>query len=158
MRHLRLLSCIGIVFAVTIGAASAPALADDGESTPFTIEFYYKIKWGYFDEFKELFQKNHYPILQRLQEDGHIISMVAHYPVDHAGESDRWDMRFTIVYKNIQTTVKDLGSAEIIAELFPDKEKFELEEQERFEMIVEHRDVPVWVDDLEDWNGNSDED
>jgi hypothetical protein len=158
MRDVRLLSCIGVVLAVTLGVVSAPALADGEKSTPYTIEFYYKIKWGYFDEFKELFQRNHYPILQRLQENGHIISMAAHYPVDHAGESDRWDMRFTIVYKDIQTTVRDLGNAEIIAELYPDKEKFDLEEQERFEMIIEHRDVPVWVDDLEDWNENSDED
>jgi hypothetical protein len=60
-------------------------------------------------------------------------------------------MRFTIVYKDIQTTVSDLGDDEIFAELYPDMEKFREEEQRRFEMLIEHRDVPIWVDDLGDW-------
>ena len=142
---------IASVAFLAFGAGQAPALADDEGSQPYTVEYYYKIKWGYFDEFRELFKKNHYPMLKVLQERGQILSMTAHYPVNHAGESDRWDMRFTIVYKDIQTTVSDLGDDEIFAELYPDIEKFHEEEQQRFEMIIEHRDVPLWVDDLANW-------
>ncbi len=34
----------------------APASAQDG---PFPVEYYYKIRWGLFDEWVELYKKNH---------------------------------------------------------------------------------------------------
>jgi hypothetical protein len=61
-------------------------------------------------------------------------------------------MRLTIVFKNMQTTAVDRDN-EIIAELYPDTAKFKEEEKKRFEMIEEHRDVPVRAYDLADWKG-----
>ena len=86
---------------IGIGGLSSAAFAADNSSDDFTYEFYYKVKWGYFDEWMELYKKNHYPILQRLQELGRIVHMEAAYPIDHDGEADRWDIRFTIVYPEI---------------------------------------------------------
>lgn len=129
---------------------SVPVLAEEEESIPYTVELYYKIKWGYLAEFMELYKKNHYPILKALQNQGHILNIAAHYPINHASEAERWDMRLTIVYQNMHTTAVDRDN-EIIAELYPDTAKFKEEEQRRFEMIVEHRDVPVRAYDLSDW-------
>ena len=48
-----LTSCI---FARSIAARSWQA---------FVVEYYYKAKWGYADEFLQLFKKNHYPLLKK---------------------------------------------------------------------------------------------
>ena len=141
---------VTILSLVFLWALSAALSANAEESSPYTVEHYYKIKWGYFAEFLELYKKNHYPILKALQDQGHILSMTAHYPINHAGESDRWDMRVTIVFKDTQTTAVDRDN-EIIAELYPDTAKFQEEEQRRFEMIISHRDVPIRAYDLADW-------
>ena len=120
-------------------------------SAPFAVEYYYKVKWGHFDEFMELYQRNHYPLLQRMQKLGRIVSMSAAYPVNHAAESARWDMRFTIVWKDAATAYDDFDDSAIIKELYPDEVKFRKEEQRRFELLLEHTDVPVSLDDLRKW-------
>lgn len=120
-------------------------------SRPFAVEYYYKVKWGHFEEFMELYQRNHYPILQRLQKLGRIVSMSAAYPVNHAAESARWDLRFTIVWKDAATAHEEFDDSALIKELYPDQEKFRKEEQRRFELLLEHTDVPVSLDDLTKW-------
>lgn len=118
---------------------------------PFTVEYYYKVEWGHFDEFMELYMRNHYPILQRLQKMGRIVSMSAAYPINHASEPARWDMRFTIVWKDAATAYEDFDQSSIVKELYPDQEKFKKEEQRRFQLLLEHTDIPVYVDDLSQW-------
>ena len=126
-----------------------PGFAQDQEG--FTVDYYYKIKWGHFDEFLQLYKKNHYPILVELKDRDEIIDFSAVYPLYHAGESTRWDFRFTIVFKDFEAAHSDDHSKEIIAKLYPDQEKFKREEQRRFELIIEHLDVPLKVETFVDW-------
>jgi len=77
--------------------------------------------------------------------------MEAVFPVNHAGEADRWDMRFTIVYPNVVIAHDDFDISDIVNDLYPDQETFKREEQRRFELLLEHTDVPVWINDLSDW-------
>lgn len=51
--------------AVLLATASADAGTQEKAAVPFTIEYYYKIKWGYAAEWMDLYKKNHYPILVR---------------------------------------------------------------------------------------------
>ena len=118
---------------------------------PFSVEYYYKVKWGHFDEFMELYTRNHYPILQRMQKMGRILNMSAAYPINHAGEATRWDLRFTIVWKDAATAHEDFDQSAIVKELYPAEDKFKKEEQQRFELLIEHMDVPVVLDDLKKW-------
>lgn len=131
--------------------AQANSKREDAAAAPFAVEYYYKVKWGHFDEFMELYKRNHYPILQRMQKLGRIVSMSAAYPVNHAGESSRWDFRFTIVWKDAATAHEVFDDSSIKKELYPDQEKFRQEERRRFELLLEHMDVPVVLDDLRDW-------
>ena len=146
-----------IVVATATGAERDVVIAQAGARTPvatvlkpYVVEFYYKVKWGHFDEFHDLYLKNHYPILKRLQRDGLIVSMSAAYPRNHAGETTRWDMRFTIVYRDILAEQEETSEA-LVKELFPDQATFTKEEQRRFELLLEHIDIPVRVDDLTQW-------
>ena len=93
------------------GGAQTPTAA--AASGPFTVEYYYKVRWGHFDEFMELYQRNHYPILQRQRQLGRIVSMTAAYPLYHASEGSRWDMRFTIVWKDAATAHDDFDASPI---------------------------------------------
>ena len=77
-----------------------PAQINAQDQEPYTVEYYYKVKWGYLDEFLDLYKKNHYPILKELKKRGEIIDMQAAYPIYHSPESARWDFRYTITYNN----------------------------------------------------------
>jgi hypothetical protein len=151
----RRLGCAVIVSALlaagSFGHAHAPGVVQQPSASPYPVEYYYRVKWGYFDEFMELYKRNHYPILLREQKLGRILSMSAAYPVYHAGEAKRWDLRFTIVWKNAATANDDFDPLPIVKELYPDLTKFRQEEQRRFELLVEHMDVPVRTDDLSSW-------
>lgn len=132
-------------------AAQAKSAAAPAAAKPFTVEYYYKVKWGSFDEFLRLYKKNHYPLLLDYMRMGRILSMSAAYPANHAGEADRWDFRFTIVWKDAATAHDDFDYAAHTKQHYPDQETFQREEKQRFEMLLEHMDVPVYTDDLKDW-------
>lgn len=140
-----------LVTALPPGVAEVPALSQTGPATPFAVEYYYKVKWGYFNEFMELYKRNHYPVLQRQQKLGRIVRMSAAFPLNHASEASRWDMRYTIVWKDVATAHDDFDVAPILKELYPDQAKFKKEEQRRFELLLEHMDIPVLLDDLGGW-------
>ena len=128
-----------------------PGVARAQEARPFAVEYYYKVRWGHFDEFLDLYTRNHYPILVKLKELGRIVEMSAVRPVNHAGEESRWDFRFTIVWKDAATAYSGFDESEIIRGLYPDQEAFQREEQRRFQILEEHLDVPVDEYDLASW-------
>ncbi len=142
-------SRIGIAWVALLLVASAPI----AWAEPFAVEYYYKVKWGHFDEFLRLYKKNHYPILVKLKEMGVIVEMSAATPFYHAGEGNRWDFRYTIVYKDAATAHEEDEEQErkIVQELYPDQETFQREEQRRFELLIEHMDIPVVRHDLSKW-------
>ena len=56
----------------SLSRVAAPALAQGappqgGADQPYTIEYYYKVQWGHQQEFHDLFLKNHYPLLKKIQ-------------------------------------------------------------------------------------------
>src|SRR5436190_21438561 len=77
----------GILFFQPIMAQSAKNEAS------FTIENYYKTKWGFADEFINLWKTNHYPLLKKAMENGDIISVGAEKSKLHSGEDTRWDFK-----------------------------------------------------------------
>ncbi|MEQ1691230.1 MAG: hypothetical protein ABMA00_08100 [Gemmatimonas sp.] len=141
-----LIALLAITFAVPFsdGKAQAPA-------KPYVVEYYYKIKWGYATEWLDLYKRNHYPLLVKEQELGRIVSMSAATPVYHAGEANRWDFRYTIVWKDAATANDNFDTAPLLKTLFPDQDRFKREEQRRFELLLEHLDVPINVDDMKGW-------
>ena len=126
----------------TYGQSKDYRLADK----PFTVEYYYKIKWGYFEEFMELYMKNHWPSIQSSIESGDFISAKIERPYNHVGEADRWDLRVTVVWKNALMAfgLDDFDAEAFDKKLYPDQERWKQEEQRRFELIEEHMDVQVY--------------
>jgi hypothetical protein len=116
---------------------------------PYIIEYYYKARWGFADEFIGLFRKNHYPVLKKEVELGRILKVTAVKPRYHTTEDGRWDYRVTIVFKNVQATADGFDEESLKKSLFPDQETFKKEEQRRFEILLAHWDLPVDDADLQ---------
>ncbi len=110
---------------------------------PYVVEYYYKARWGYADEFIRLFKKNHFPVLKKQIETGRILKVSAVKPRLHGTEDGRWDYRVTIVFKNVQMTADGFDEAALMKTLFPDQETFKKEEQRRFEILLAHCDLPI---------------
>ena len=115
----------------------------------FTIENYYKAKWGYADEFISLYKKNHFPLLKKALEKGDLISIKAEKPRQHASEESRWDYRVTLVFKNVQAAFDPNLTEPYKKALYPDVEKLKKDEQRRFEILLAHWDIEVQSVDLE---------
>ena len=133
-----------LLAAPVLGAAQAPP---SGASEPFVVEYYYKTRWGFADEFIRLFKKNHFPVLKREIELGHIQRVTAEAPRFHGTEDGRWDYRVTLVWKNAAAPHEPFPEAEL-KRLFPDQDTFRREEQRRFEILAAHWDLPVVSVDL----------
>ena len=114
----------------------------------FTIENYYKVKWGYADEFINLWKTNHYPLLKKAIEHGDIISVSAEKPKLHSGEDTRWDFKVIIVFKNAKLAFDPDLTTPYKKELYPDQDKLTKDEQHRFELLLAHWDVMVDKVDL----------
>jgi hypothetical protein len=110
---------------------------------PFLVEYYYKTKWGYAEEFIRLFKKNHYPILKKQIELGRFLEVKAEKPRYHTTEDGRWDYRVTIVWKNVQLVDDGYDESTLAKQLYPDQETFKKEEQRRFEILLAHWDLPI---------------
>ena len=110
----------------------------------FVVEYYYKVKWGYQDEFIELFRRNHFPLLQKRVDKGTMTSVTAVAPRYHGTEDGRWDYRVTIVFPNAAASLlpASVSDADKRA-LFPDSVKYAKEEQRRFEILQAHWDLPL---------------
>ena len=116
------------------------AMAQPKEET-FTVENYYKIKWGYANEFIDLWKKNHYPLMKKAQEKGDILSIIAEKPMMHSGEDTRWDFKVTVIYKNAAAGLDHGLTDQYKKELYPDLDKLKKDEQHRFELVLAHWDV-----------------
>jgi hypothetical protein len=138
------------VLALLFAASSAAQLMAQGAppqvsaDQPYTIEYYYKCQWGHQAEFKTLFLKNHYPLLQKIQSTGRILSIKIESPAYHTTEDGRWDYRVTIRYKDsTAATTSNPDEEAFIKDLWPDQKKYVKEEQRRFEILLGHWDLPV---------------
>jgi hypothetical protein len=139
------LAAVLLSFTLCALAQSAPTAGEQ----PFTVEYYYKTKWGYADEFLRLFKKNHYPVLQGEIAMGRLLKVWVDQPRYHTTEDGRWDYRVTIVFKNATVANEPFDEAALQRQLYPDQDTFKKEEQRRFEILLAHWDLPIKSVDVE---------
>lgn len=130
----------GLMVAMLLMAATFSLCAQSGKEY-FTVENYYKVKWGFADEFISLWKKNHYPLLKKAIEKGDIISVEASTPKLHSGEDTRWDFRVVIVFANSQLAFDPNLTIPYKKQLYPDTDKLTKDEQHRFELLLSHWDI-----------------
>jgi hypothetical protein len=105
----------GLLGTVALGAQAPPKQAG-GE--PKTTWYFYTVKWGLQDEFLDLFQRNHYPILKAREKAGQYASVRTYVPEFHGDGRADWTFAVELVVPpNAPATPTD---DEIIAKLYPD--------------------------------------
>jgi hypothetical protein len=109
---------------------------------PVTIDYYYRIRWGFVDEFWDLFRRNHYPILAEQVRSGRLTEVRAFAPRFHGDGRADWNLLVRITYRD-WAAVEEHSDAAIAERLFPDRERYRAEEQRRFELLEAHWDVPL---------------
>jgi hypothetical protein len=130
------------------GASVAPlhgqAPASQSASTPErTVWYYYKVRWGFQDEFVELFRRNHLPVLKEEIKAGRMKSVRTFVPTYHGDGRADWTFAVEIVYASASAMTAPSDDEAIQKRLFPDRAKFLKEEQRRFEILEAHWDVPL---------------
>ena len=149
MTRRRLLMAAGaaVLMAVSVAGmvavrAQAPA-AQSASQTERTAWYFYRVKWGYQDEFLGLFRKNHYPVLQAQVKSGRMTSVRTFVPTYHGDGRADWTFAVAITFKDTAAMNAPSGEDEIVRKLFPDQNTFRKEEQRRFELLDAHWDVPL---------------
>jgi hypothetical protein len=124
-------------------AAWAQAPPKPDPKGPVTAAYYYRVKWGFQDEFERLFLKNHYPVLKaEMSPTGPIQSVLLFKPTFHGDGRADWTYLVVITYKN-WAAFNQPREPGLLERLFPDQETFKREEQRRFEILDAHWDVPL---------------
>jgi hypothetical protein len=132
-----------IVFAGRSQARGQQATANpavSGSDKPYLVEWVYKVKWGYADEFWQLFKKYQIATLNREKELGYVTSYTVYRPGLHTGEDTRWEFRIVIAYKNISSSGH---GSEVEKQLFPDQAEMKRGENRRWELTEAHYDLPI---------------
>jgi len=138
MRRLIIVTAVCLLGSLAAGA-QAPPKQSGGE--PKATWYFYTVKWGLQDEFLDLFQRNHYPILKAKEKAGRYRSVRTLVPEFHGDGRADWTFAVELVVPpDPPTTPSD---EDIIARLYPDRAKFAREEQRRFEVLTAHWDVPL---------------
>jgi len=107
-----------------------------------TVWYFYKVRWGYQEEFVELFRRNHYPVL-RAQLGERFSSVRTYEPRYHGDGRADWTFAVAITYASVAAMTAPSREKEIARAMYPDQETFRNEEQRRFAMLDAHWDVPL---------------
>ena len=124
------------------GHAQAPA-AQSASNPQRTAWYFYRVKWGFQDEFQTLFARNHLSVLREEMKTGKIVSVKTYVPTYHGDGRADWTFAMAITYKDAATFVGPSDDDAIQRRLFPEHAKFLKEEQRRFEILDAHWDVPL---------------
>ena len=122
--------------------AQAPA-AQAAARAERTTWYFYRVKWGFQDEFVQLFAKNHLPVLREQMKSGRIVDVRTYVPTYHGDGRADWTFAVAITYKDTAAMTGPSNDDAIVQRLYPDQAAFKKEEQRRFEILDAHWDVPL---------------
>jgi hypothetical protein len=131
-----------LLAASVLAAPAAPATPADAK--PVTAAYYYKVRWGFQQEFERLFFANHYPLLKAQTASGRMKGVEVFKPTYHGDGRADWTFLVVITYAS-WASFQGVPAEEdaLIQKLYPDQEKYKKEEQRRFEILEAHWDVPL---------------
>src|SRR6187401_11362 len=128
---------LAVAFLVAL-ALPLQVLAQDG---PVRAAYYYKVKWGFQDEFERLFFRFHYPVLEaQMGEKGRITAVEVMRPTYHGDGRADWTFLVVITFANMNAFVGPNQEAAIQTRLYPDQATFKKQESRRFEILEAHWD------------------
>ncbi len=132
--------CAAIAAGLIAGGAAVAQPPKPGVKG-YEVEWVYRVKYGFIDEWWDLFRKYQIPILDRAKAKGYILDYRVYHPQLHIDEAARWDYRIEITYPDREANSHE---EEIARELFPDSATRKRDEQRRWELTTNHWDLPIF--------------
>ncbi len=121
---------------------SAASPAGSPGARAVRVDYFYRVRWGHLDEFLELFERNHWPILREQVDSGRLLDVRLYTPRFHGDGRADWNVLVTITYRD-WAVMEEHSEAAIAERLYPDQEAFRAEERRRFQLLDAHWDVPL---------------
>lgn len=151
---LRPLLVIATAFAVFAALASVQAQKTPAKATPvaataspfgldapYQVEWVYRVKYGHKHEWWQIFKKYQIATLDKEKELGYVSDYKVFGPELHTSEDGRWDFRVEITYKNITSFLQALP---VEGDLFKNNEDYVKDENHRWELTINHWDLPIY--------------
>jgi hypothetical protein len=131
-----------LLAASVLGGPAGPTT--EADLRPVTAAYYYKVRWGFQQEFERLFFANHYPLLKAQTASGRMKSVEVFKPTYHGDGHADWTFLVVITYSN-WAAFQGVPAEEdaLIQKLYPDQERYKKEEQRRFEILDAHWDISL---------------
>jgi len=140
------LVALALMLTIFQGAAFTPPTAAAQQATatpkPSTVEWVYRVKYGYKDEWWAIFKKYQLAILERQKQLGYVKDYTVWAPGLHTSEDSRWDYRIIIVRASADAPPGQ-SEGEVAKQLFPDQKEFKKDENRRWELTTNHWDLPI---------------
>ncbi len=134
--------CMALAVTTTVLASSAVlAQAPKPGVKGYEVEWVYRGRYGFIDEWWDLFRKYQIAILDRERALGYVLDYRVYHPQLHTDEAARWDYRVEITYRNYEAS---LHEEEVTSVLFPDAATRKREENRRWELTENHWDLPIY--------------
>jgi len=130
-------------FALAVAGLVLLALPAAAQDKPARVAYYYKVRWGFQQEFERLFLKNHYPLLLAQKKDGRIRGVSLFRPTFHGEGRADWTFLVVIEFASFSALGAPSNEEALARRRFPDQDAFKKEEQRRFEILDAHWDVPL---------------
>ena len=128
---------LAVLFGPAVSQAQMPHPAVKG----FETEWVYRVRYGFIEEWWDLFRKYEVPIFEKLKERGYILEYRIYHPRAHTDEASRWDYRVEIRWKDQDAQFQ---AAVVGQELFKDTATRKREDRRRWELTTNHWDLPIY--------------
>lgn len=125
----------------SLGGGAAWAQAPKPGVKGYEVEWVYRVRYGFIDEWWDIFRKYQIPILEREKALGYVLDYRIYHPQFHTDEAARWDYRVEITYRDVDGSRHE---EEITDALFPDAKTRKREENRRWELTANHWDLPIY--------------
>ena len=136
------LGCLLLAVALSsFGGSTAVAQPPKPSVKGYEVEWVYRVRYGFIDEWWDLFRKYQIPILDREKALGYVLDYRIYHPQLHTDEAARWDYRVEITYKDFDGAKHE---EEITETLFPDATQRKRDENRRWELTTNHWDLPIY--------------
>lgn len=132
-----------VALALVSVQSGTPALSQTPTSAsakPYQVEWVYRVKYGFQDEWWQLFQKYQIAELDEEKRRGYVLSYSVFRPGLHTSEDSRWDYRIVITYNGYDGSTHE---GEVERALFPNADARKKDENRRWELTTNHWDLPI---------------
>jgi len=128
-----------------LGSSSTFAQVPKPGVKGYEVEWVYRVRYGFIDEWWDLFRKYEVPILDRAKELGYVLDYRIYHPQLHTDEASRWDYRVEITWRDGDASKHE---EEIAQALFPDGAARKRDDRRRWELTTNHWDLPIYQVDV----------